>query len=73
VREGEIGVGHSASSDGGHTCPGCVDVESVGVAVAHEIVECRGLQTSGSTVGFYHHHLVAVMGVDVVVFNIGNR
>lgn len=73
VREGKVGIGYSVSGNGRHTCPGCIDVEGVSVAVTHEVVECCRFECSGATVGFYQHHLVAVVRVDVVVHNIGYR
>lgn len=52
--------------------PGGVEVETVGVGVPDEVFEEDVLHGSAAAVGFYHVHLVGVLGVDVAVVDVGD-
>jgi hypothetical protein len=52
--------------------PGGVEVEGVGVAVAGEIGKQGVVEESAAAIGLDHQHLVAVLGVDVLVGDSGD-
>lgn len=52
--------------------PVCVEIEGVGVGVAHEIVELAVVERSAAPIALDHEHLVAILGVDVIVLHVEN-
>lgn len=72
MREGQVGVGDATAGYDGLSAPGTVNIKGVGIAMSHEIVKCCTGQATRTTVRLDHHHLVAVLGVDMVIVDVGN-
>lgn len=70
VVEGEVLVDNSVTGSGGCLSPSSVDVQTVGVRATDEVVELTVRDSSTTTVGFDHVHLVGSVSVDIVVDNV---
>lgn len=68
----DVGERHAVAGDGAHGAPVLVNVKSVRVAVANEVLKQDVFNVSGAAVGLDHHHLVGLPGVDVAVFDLGD-